>query len=194
MLEVSKHPLVVLVAGAIIGSIVVPRVNARIERARRLHELRTQRATRVLESGFDIERRFNAVTTTFQSFYKDEVITGTANHDSRQAFRTRVHATYQEFDRDAWWWHWQTLDEVRVLQLVGNVQLGALEQAVKNYQEALLASTDALDRYWDELLRRAELVSPEEGAQTMKEVPHRLEQCRLRRRQSILQMVEAIVR
>jgi hypothetical protein len=193
ILELSKHPLVVLLVGAVVGSIVVPRVNARIERTRQVHALKAQRGTDVLKFGFDIERRFNAVTTAFQSFYKDEVLTGIANDDSRQLLRTRVHQAYQEFDRDAWWWHWETLDEARILGLIDAVQLGKLELAVKHYQEALLASTAALDPYWEELLRHSKLVSPEEAAHTVDKTSLLLEECRARRRESLLEMVQIIV-
>ena len=193
ILDTSKHPLVILLVGAVIGSVVVPRINSRIEREKRQQGLRAERGTAILKSAWETERKLNLLKTAFESFYRDQLATGKATTEYREALRDKVYALYQDFDRDAWWWHWQVLEEVKVLKLVDDARFPELDRAVHDYHDALLASTRPLDRYWDELIRRPELVSEIEGAKTLSEVGPQLVQLGERRRESIRQMVQTIV-
>jgi hypothetical protein len=191
-LEILKHPLVVLIVGAIIGSIVVPRINSRMDRDRRLREMRETRAVAVLNAGLETERRLNLVQTEFESFYKD-VAAGNANEQSQQSMRERVRAAYRDFDRDAWWWPYQTRDEVKMLRLVDNGRLQVLEAAVGDYHQALLESTSALDPYWNEVIHAQKPVSPDQAALTLKKVQPQLQQLGERRRRLLEKMVQTIV-
>jgi hypothetical protein len=47
ILKVIKHPMVVLLVGTILGSVVIPVVNSRIDKHRRFAEPRAQRAATI---------------------------------------------------------------------------------------------------------------------------------------------------
>lgn len=189
----SKHPLFLLIAGTLIGSIVVPRVNSRMDHERQLHDLRCAKGSAVLQAGLETERRLNLVETEFESFYKDELVPGKASEKSRQALQERVHKTYQEFDHDAWWWHTQTVEEVKMLRLVDAAKLPELEQAVKNYQQTLIQSTTAFDPYWAELIRSNTMVSSSQAAATLNKVHPELQALAERRMKMIQKIVQTII-
>jgi hypothetical protein len=189
----SKHPLVVLVAATLLGSVLIPAVNGQVDRQRRLRELKAERGNAALRSAWDVERKLNLLHTAFVAFYKDEVVSGQATRASRQALRERVYALHQDFDRDAWWWHWQMLEEVKVLGLLDAGALRQLEQAVNHYQDALLATSDPIDRYWARLIRDREPVPGAGGVSLIDEVAARMKELGDRRRQAIRDMVRAII-
>jgi hypothetical protein len=191
ILTASKHPLVVLVAATLLGSVLIPAVNGQIDRQRRVRELKAERGNAALRSAWDVERKLNLLRTAFVAFYKDEVMSGVDTRASRQALRDRVYALHQDFDRDAWWWHWQMLEEVKVLRLLDDEALAQLEQAVGRYQAALLATSDPIDRYWERLIRGREPVSGAGGF--IDEVEARMRELGDRRRQAIRDMVQAII-
>ena len=192
-LAASKHPLVVLIAATLLGSVLIPAVNAQIDRQRRLRELKADRGNAALRSAWDVERKLNLLQTAFVAFYKDEVLSGQATRASRQALRDRVYVLHQDFDRDAWWWHWQMLEEVKVLGLLDGLALKQLEQAVGRYQDALLATSEPMDRYWARLMRGRDAVSGAGGVAFIDEVDARMKELGDRRRQAIRAMVQAII-
>lgn len=193
LLRASKHPLVVLLAGTLLGSVLIPFVNSEIDRERRLRDLRAEHSRVVLKSSLDVERKLNLLNTAFESFYKDDVVSGQTTVDSRRALRVRVYELHEDFDRDAWWWHEQLLDEAKVVGLLDDARLSQLERAVRNYKNALLTSTELLDRYWAQLIRSQEPVSPAAAVKTVNEVKPLLRELGDKRRQAIREMVQALV-
>ena len=193
LLAISKHPLFLLIAGTMIGSFVVPRVNSRMERERQLQDQRSAKGVAVLNAGLDTERRFNLVQTEFEAFYKDELVPGKANEKSKQTLQDRVHKTYQEFNQDAWWWHTQALDEVKILRLVDATRLQELEHAVNDYQQTLIKSTTALDPYWEELIRNDKIVPSSQAAATLNKVHPELQALGEQRRKMIEKIVQTII-
>lgn len=192
--EISKHPLLLLTVGTLLGSFVIPYVNARIDRDRRRLELKSQRATTILQSAWNIDRKLNLVLTEFATFHRDRVTTGSTTSSSKEALRSRVYTLYEDFNRDAWWWHWQVLEEAKILGLVDDGSRAQLEQAVQRYHDALLDSTAELDKVWTEFIRNPGTPRPETAAKTINEAMFKLKALSDRRQSYVRLMIEAILR
>jgi hypothetical protein len=148
-LETTKHPLVVLAVATVLGSVLIPYVNSRIARENRQRELRVSQAVQALRSSSETDRRLNLVLTEFANFVKDESPNDSA---ARSALRERVYRLYAEFNRDAWWWHWQLLQEIQVLHLVDDDAARIMRAAIEEYAANLKESTQALDPLWGRLI------------------------------------------
>ena len=148
-LETTKHPLVVLAVATALGSVLIPYVNSRIALENRQRELRVSQALQALRSSSETDRRLNLVLTEFANFVKDESASGSA---ARSALRERVYRLYAEFNRDAWWWHWQLLQETQVLHLVDDDAARIMRAAIEEYAANLKESTQALDPLWGRLI------------------------------------------
>jgi hypothetical protein len=192
--EWSKHPLVVLLFATLLGSVLIPFVNTRIERDRRLHELKSQRSREILQTSRDIDRKLTLVCTEFINFHKDKHASLSAAAQARESLRTRVYRLYEDFNRDAWWWHWQLLEESSILGLVDDASHPQLEQSVRDYHKALVASADALDPVWAALLREPDSRKPKEVGRVIEDAMSRIRQLADQRRQSVREMVSLILR
>jgi hypothetical protein len=145
VLEISKHPLVVLAVTTLIGSIAIPFVNARITQANRQKELRSSYAMQALRSGFETDRRLNLLLTEFEMFVKDEL---TDDSGDWNALRERAVRLYADFNRDAWWWYWELLRATEVLDLVDEASIDTMRAAIDDYEANLRRSAEAIDPVW----------------------------------------------
>jgi hypothetical protein len=194
LIRSSKHPLVVLLAATLLGSVLIPYVNARIDREKRRRELKSERATQILRSARDIERKLNLVFTEFENFYKDQVATGDITKPSTVAFRGQVYKLYEDFNRDAWWWHWQIQEEAEVLGLIDGESLAQLKRSVEAYNTSLVSSTREVDRVWAALLRTPRSERPETTARLISDVTDHLRLNSNHRQKFVRGMVDAILR
>ena len=190
--EISRHPLVLLIVGTLIGSILIPGINNRMDRDRRLREIRETRGMAALDAGLQTERSFNLVRTEFESFYKDLAAKKTSAQ-ADQALADRLHKAYQEFDRDAWWWANQARDEMRMLGLLSADRVAILDHAVEDYNKAVLESAQALDPYWDESVHSQTPITPDQAMSIMKKVSPGLDKLGERRRGLLEKIVQTIV-
>ena len=162
LLEVSKHPLVILLIGTLLSSIFIPDINRRATRARELEERRAERALAAVKTNSEVDRLLNLLLTDFASFWND---TEEGKFESRRAeLRPKIYETYKEFDRFAWWWFDQAWQEAVILGLIEKETIEKEEDAAySEYKDSLLASSSAINRIWDLSLRQTPPPSREEA-------------------------------
>jgi len=189
--DLARHPLVVLAVATIIGSAIVPMVNASIERDRRFREAKAERASTLLRSARDLDRKLNLVFTEFTNFQRDEVAMGVVTPDSRRDFKSRVYARYEDFNRDAWWGHWQTLEDVMLLDLLDDAADRELSGLVTKYHDNLVAASGALDPLWTALVRDDHSTS-ETAAKVVADANAKLIDLHQQRKRLALEMAQRI--
>src|SRR6476661_6537513 len=82
LLEVSKHPLVILLVGTLLSSVFIPDINRRATRARELEERRAERALTAVKTNSEVDRLLNLLLTDFASFWN---ALGEGKFESRRA-------------------------------------------------------------------------------------------------------------
>src|SRR5438270_10956344 len=116
LLEASKHPLVILLVGTLLGSVFIPEINSRATRAREFEELRAERALAAVKTNSEVDRLLNLLLTDFAYFWND---TKDGEFESRRPeLRAKIYETHKEFDRFAWWWFDQAWQEAAILGLI----------------------------------------------------------------------------
>jgi hypothetical protein len=189
--ETTKHPVVVLAVATLLGSVLVPYVNARIAQQNSHRELRMSHALQVLRSSSETDRRINLLLTEFANFIQDESISDPA---ARTALRERVYRLYGEFNRDAWWWYWPLLQEVRVLGLVDESAAIVMSAAIEKYAVYLQESTQALDPLWRHLVSNRAQSGSNQVSSILASTSSRLKDLQQKRQEAIGQMVAPLIR
>src|SRR5262245_26680258 len=189
IMELTKHPLVVLLAATILGSAVVPFINARIARQSRENELRLNRATEALRSSATTERHINELQTEFMMFAKNDQWN---DPRARREVRSRLSALYAEFNRDAWWWYWQLLEDAGMLHLVDGASVGEVPSGSEEYSETLQQTTREAASLW--LLLSDQPVDPKLRQDTLESVTPRLETLRQKREELVRRIIAPLIR
>ena len=157
---VEKHPLALLLLGTAIGSVAIPHFNARAARDARLADLRVEHAKSALATANDVDKRLNAILTTFANYLKDEVGDGNDVQAAPEAvirLRERVYDQYGEFDATAWWWHWRYLRDASLLHLVDDNGATEIRHACETYQQTLIDTVNELGRLWRPLMKKGRI-------------------------------------
>ena len=144
--KLLSHPLFLLVAGTVLGSLVIPWVTGLAAGRQLQREAQQKTALEGLDQGFEVDRRFNAVETAVESFQKRQEQTGSALAAEQPAVRTQIEGLYQEFNGTAWWWFRQEFHKAKVLDLLSENRLRSLEDIDECYGLNLLSSTSELSR------------------------------------------------
>ena len=188
-MEATKHPLVVLLAATILGSAIVPFVNARIARQSRENELKLSRATEALRSSATTERLINELQTEFMLFAKNDLWD---NVQARREVQSRLSTLYGDFNRDAWWWYWQLLHEVRLLRLVDEASVREMRSGIDEYSANLQQTTREAGPLWSFLNGRP--VNAKVRRDTVESVTVRLEALRQKRQELVRRMLAPLMR
>jgi Tfp pilus assembly protein PilX len=188
-METTKHPLVVLLAATILGSAVVPFVNARIARDSRDNELKLSRAMEALRASATTERQINELQTEFMLFAKNDLWD---NVQARRDVQSRLSALYGDFNRDAWWWYWQLLQEVRLLRLVDEASIREVRSSIEEYSANLQQTTREAAPLWSLLNGRP--LNAKVRRDTLESAAVHLEALRQKRQALVRRMIEPLVR
>jgi hypothetical protein len=183
--EWTKHPIMVLLLGTLVGSIVIPRLNERATREAQLRELRTNLAQEAVTKSAEIDSSLNALVTTFGTYVKDSLHRGKSG--DRAELRRQVYTLYREFERDAWWWHWRVLAKAKVLRLATPEQLRRIDTACWRYQENLKRVASEVDRLWYPLI-----TAKKQSAPLFDEIKKRFDDLALDRQQVIQELISPL--
>lgn len=150
LFETTRHPLVVLAASVVLGSLAVPLIRSFIDRQEREAQERHDRAIAILDSANAVERDLNTLMTEFEHFFKTERFqeTGFNAKETWTDFRRSVWGHYQDFDQRAWWWWRDELQRISVLGLVKDESLERMYSTCEEYNRSLVQSAQALDPLW----------------------------------------------
>jgi hypothetical protein len=191
LFERSKHPLVVLACATLLSSVLIPVVNSQISSRQRQADLRPSKALQALQSSSETERRINGLLTEVENIMKGEI---GFDSQAQAAIRQRIYLLYAEFNRDAWWWHWQLLQEVRILRLVDEASAEAIRNANMQYNSNLQQTTQALDPLWGLLVSSGETSRPKDGRTIVASTRSIAESLRRDRQEIVARMIAPLLR
>jgi len=154
-LELSKNPLLLLLLGTLLGSIVVPRIDQQIARVRRSQELRTQKAIAIIKASNDTEVLLNEIMTAFENRFKDDISLHAWNEE-QPSFKAKVYSLHEEFNRIAWRWCPEAVEEAHLLTLIDRGDYLLAKQICASYSESLAKANRTRDVAWQALFEEQE--------------------------------------
>ena len=120
--------------------------------------------------------------------------TGTSTAASKEALRSRIYILYEDLNRDAWFWHWQILQEATILGLLDDRSRTQLDKEVRGYHEELNASANELTLVWKEFLSNPGTPRAERAKKTIEVAGTKLHELQGQRQKHVSQMIDAILR
>lgn len=140
--------MIVLIAGTILGSVLIPMLQTNADRAQLRREQRLRLAIVMLEHNSTVNAELNVLQSVLESYVKDVV----GNVDSSEAIalrrelQERLHQHYDRFNLDAWWWADDIRSQAVTLGLVTESERSRMETAAEHYRRNLNAATTALEQ------------------------------------------------
>jgi lipopolysaccharide export LptBFGC system permease protein LptF len=150
-----RHPLVVLVLGAIVGNWLVPWINTRLTEERLRQEARSKTTAEIIQCASAVDIAFNKVYNTLESFHDDNITMlknlDAAKRKERQDFirgrqrelRNNMQQRYDEFDAKAWWWYREVEKRAAFLGIASTKEMEDLEKLTKEYDSNLVQAAEA---------------------------------------------------
>jgi Mg2+ and Co2+ transporter CorA len=150
-LDFLKHPLLLLIAGSIIGSILIPRISEKASHARALQDARLRKAVDIIDNNTRTISQLNALRTRLGMFHTDNVRLSPAPA-KLDALRDKLSADmndrYLEFEKNGWWWYRDLNDEAVVLEIVPPTGSDKLRSDVNAYHKNILDTVKLLNEMW----------------------------------------------
>ena len=114
------------------------------------------------------------------------------NVQARREVQSRLSTLYGDFNRDAWWWYWQLLHEVRLLRLVDEASVREMRSGIDEYSANLQQTTREAGPLWSFLNGRP--VNAKVRRDTVESVTVRLEALRQKRQELVRRMLAPLMR
>lgn len=192
MKRALRHPLLLLLLGTLLGSVLIPYVSSQAAHSREIEELRTERALAALQESNNVDRRLNVLVTSFGTFWAD---TNDGTRESRQdELREKIYRVYEEFDRTAWWWFDEAWQTARYLNLLDDKEAKEARDLSEEYKASLLKCTAALDEIWRMSLTQNPLPSQRDADAVLARVRKTLGDSRTQRLQVVGKLARMLSR
>lgn len=149
--EASQHPLILLLVGSVLSSLLIPGISARSSEAQLLQETRLKKALEVGTHNREFDSKLNGITTLMKTFHNQNVrmkFNPVELREAQNAFRKDYTDRYLALNETAWWWYWDIQREARLLKLTSAADDTRLDQKIKEYGDSTTASVGAIAPMW----------------------------------------------
>jgi hypothetical protein len=157
--HISRHPLVVLVVGAIITSILIPIVTHFVTQWNATYMARRTKAVEVLKEANLVNQRLNLIQTALENFEHD-VLPYSVSPDNPEEFRSeqkelrkQIESLYADFNTSAWFVFRDLSAEASILRILPADRIEKFNKLIDEYNMNLEATTTNLRPPWYEFLR-----------------------------------------
>lgn len=144
--DVGKHPLVLLLIGTFLGSLIIPYLKERETHARELATLRTEKAFAAFNANKEVNTDLNGMLTGFENLLKARVHTLDPERD--YDLQRQIYAHHTAFNRDAWWWFPQLITEAQLFGLLTPESATEARALAEQYNAELVATSKTLEPFW----------------------------------------------
>lgn len=152
-----QQPLVVLLVGTILGSIVIPYLTDLGNRRRLRHEERIKIALMIIEQSGETDRRLSNLMDYLVLFRKDHddpsLPKVNLKKDQLNARKT-IDEMYLSFNAQAWWWHWNVKSKSDLSSLATPAESRKVALLAREYSNDLLQCTQAINELWGPFLKQ----------------------------------------
>jgi hypothetical protein len=150
-LDFLKHPLLLLMVGSIVGSILIPHISERTSRTKALQDARLRKAVEIIDNNTRTISQLNALRTRLGMFHNDNVRskpTPAKLKEWQDKLGADMNDRYLEFEKTGWWWYRDLNDEAVILEIVPPTGSDKLRNDVNAYHTNILDTVKALNEMW----------------------------------------------
>jgi hypothetical protein len=149
--EALKHPLFLLIVGALMTSLLIPYLNDQFSRNRVRQETSLKKVLEIGLHNTEFNSELNTLKTMMQSFHNQNVRLQLQPDELREAqknFRKDFNTRYLALDEKAWYWYWDLGREAEVLNLISPNELKMLDADLNEYGANVTKSVEAMRPLW----------------------------------------------
>jgi hypothetical protein len=146
-----KHPLFLLIVGAIITSLLIPYLNDQFSRNRVRQETSLKKVLEIGLHNTEFISELNTLKTMMKSFHSQNVRMQLQPDELKEAqknFRKDFNTRYLALDEKAWYWYWDLGREADVLDLISPKELQVLNADLNEYGANVTKSVEAMRPLW----------------------------------------------
>lgn len=150
-LEFLKHPLLLLIVGSVIGSILIPRISEKASRTKALQDARLSKAVEIVDNNTKTFSQLNALRTRLGMFHTDNVRLKPSPaklKELQDKLSEDMNNRYLEFERTGWWWYRDLNDEAVILEIVPPTGSDKLRDDVNAYHANVVQTVTVLNEMW----------------------------------------------
>jgi hypothetical protein len=159
--EIFKHPLLLMVVGAILSYLIIPAISSISDNQRKIKELKLDLAYRIIDQNTEVSKNLNSLYVTLALFRKDhEHVTNLSSlNASRELTHSDMLKLYLHFDSEAWFWEANYILKSYTSELESE-SINSLKTSIRNYQDNVSKSTTFIDTLWKSTLRTGDYFQP----------------------------------
>jgi len=153
--RLTGNSLFLLLAGALMSSLVVPYITSVSVKNRLLQENRLNMQREIIKNGILTDRQINAILTRLELYHKDNYRLKPGKRELKAVqnrLQDEINRMYLNFDDNAWWWHRGLYQEAAMLNLTTKESLDSLLSDMGKYQGNIVTSTNVLSGLWGKCL------------------------------------------
>lgn len=157
ILNVLRHPLLLLVIGSVIGSFLIPWISQKTDRNRVLREARLKKAVEIVNNNTETISQLNVMVTRLGIFHKDNIRLkpGPDKLDALQdKLAEDMNTRYADFEKSGWWWYRSLNDEAVILEIVPPEGSDKLRNEVNAYADNITQTVAAFNDFWHKCLSK----------------------------------------
>jgi hypothetical protein len=146
-----RHPLLLLVVGSVIGSILIPYFSEAATKKKVLQEARLRKAVDIVDTNTRTVSQLNSLATRVAMFHERNQRlkpTPAQLRALQDKLIEDMDARYLEFEKLGWWWYRDLNDEAVILNIVPANGSDALRAHINSYGQNMLDTTNALKTMW----------------------------------------------
>lgn len=150
-LDFLKHPLLLLIVGSIIGSILIPKISEQASRTKALQEARLRKAVEIVDNNTVTISQLNAIRTRLAMFHGDNVRLKPPPvrlKELQDQLAQDMNNRYLEFEKTGWWWYRALNEQAVILEIVPPTGSGKLRSHVDAYHDNISQTVNVLQEMW----------------------------------------------
>lgn len=151
VLDFLKHPLLLLIIGSIIGSILIPKISERSSRTQALQQARLRKAVEIVDNNTVTISQLNAIRTRLGMFHGDNVRLKPPPaklKELQDQLAQDMNNRYLEFDKSGWWWYRALNEQAVILEIVPPTGSSKLRNHVEAYHDNIGQTVNVLQEMW----------------------------------------------
>ena len=184
ILNVLRHPLLLLVVGSVIGSFLIPWISHKTDRSRVLREARLKKKVEITNKNTETISKLHLLVTRLGIFHKDNIRLKPSPAKLavlQDKLGEDMNDLYADFQKEGWWWYRSLNEEAVILEIVPPGGFDNLRKDVDAYEKNITDTVAAFNPFWHKCLSKEYDFQDANVTQIQNQMYERLEQLRKER-------------
>lgn len=149
---VLGHPFFLVIATALLGSLLIPPLSDSINQKKVLNDARLRKAIEIVNNNTRTITQLNSMVTRLSSFHSNNIRRQPSPaklQELQDKLIEDMDSRWSEFDKMGWWWYQDLYDEAVILGIIQPGESGKLRRDIDAYHDNILKTSNAMKLLWN---------------------------------------------